>query len=144
MLLLVDSAFTKEERNLVQGTAHDVEQKIHAVSTDARRKFSPVKAEFMSQILGDMYYDWFGKLEFNEQAKKDRIVYYGTDVNSYCHQFNSFLSLDISTIEKKVNQIWQKAELDKDEQKYRDQPAEIGTYVTPELYGERYCRPEDF
>ncbi|MES5177616.1 hypothetical protein ABVC56_11530 [Lactobacillus crispatus] len=31
MLLLVDSAFTKEERNLVQGTADDVEQKIHAV-----------------------------------------------------------------------------------------------------------------
>ncbi|MES5180947.1 hypothetical protein [Lactobacillus crispatus] len=39
MLLLVDSAFTKEERNLVQGTAHDVEQKIHAVSTDARESF---------------------------------------------------------------------------------------------------------
>ncbi|MES5177615.1 hypothetical protein ABVC56_11525 [Lactobacillus crispatus] len=98
----------------------------------------------MSQILGDMYYDSFGKLEFNEQAKKDGIVYYGTDVNSYCHQFNSFLSLDISTIEKKVNQIWQKAELDKDEQKYRDRTSGNCFYLTPELYGERYCRPEDF
>ncbi|MEK3575697.1 hypothetical protein AAA420_12730 [Lactobacillus crispatus] len=144
MLLLVDSTFTKEERNVVQGTARDVEQKIHSVSADAKRKFSPVRAEFMSQILGDMYHDWFGKLEFNEQAKKDEIVYYGTDVNSYCRQFNGFLSSDISTIEKKLNQIWKKAELDKNEQKYCDQPAEIGTYVTPELYGKGYCRPEDF
>lgn len=144
MLNLIDPEFTNQEQTKLQNTNQNVKQKINLVITDARRKFSPVKVEFMRQLLEDMRYDWFGKLDVNMQAKEDEITYYGFSVSDYCQQFDKFLSTEIFAIENNLNHIWHKAKLDQVEPEYQNNPADIGTYITPELYGEGYCRPEDF